>query len=485
MHKTLKLIITLVLLSTFSFTYAVQSTRDYAFYLAKTIDDVVNSIHATVPNSKINHADVLAIICIEQKSLKIDNSSAASRAAGARGLTQVTDKTFRNYYNKNIRGFADFARRHNCNAYNLSHDVRCSIEAGARIFNDLLIRYNGNRNMAAGAYHGGTGSVLSPTQYKGMLTTKYATQWFPKCYNNIVQGNSPVASDIWRNLVSSLSNITNGKFTLSGPAHLVAYTASNMFQPQNQQSWWGNMRAWFSGPRDFSHGSLPYRSPSYAYKSNYNGSKLNVEYENKDKAFFEWQQEREDSVQVDTYTDDSSGTATHLNENNDFSEKVNQDDSGTYWDQNDEKKAFLKCFPSVLERGEPFFVVYSCGRYGKTKLIGAKDSGKNYGLDMQRASENKKISLYCAENNEEYVATCDISVKNPKIAEFYISPTNPKNGQTASLYWATKDMRSCLVRVGSKESSGLSGVLNFKYDNSIPISIECISLNNLNFSQKI
>ncbi len=218
-----------VVLSVFIFTvvHAAFLTADYGRHLAKIVDDTVKTIHATVPNSYITHADVLTIMCIEQRSLNISNSSAASRATGAKGLTQVTVNTFNSQVRSN-KYFRDFVSRTNCTADKLDKDPRCSIESGARIFNDLLKRYNGDRNMAAGAYHGGPGAVISKTQYKGPKTTKYANEWFPACFNRIKNGQAPESTEVWKALVSEVARITGGTFGAQGIApQLVQYRAGS------------------------------------------------------------------------------------------------------------------------------------------------------------------------------------------------------------------------------------------------------------------
>ncbi len=208
----------------FAIAHASSLTADYGRHLAQVVDDTVKSIHATESKSFITHADILALMCVEQRSLRIGNNS----PVGARGLTQVMPNTFKDYYRRNRHGFRDFVNRTNCSIQALSQDPRCSIEAGARIFDDLLVRYDGDRNKAAGAYHGGPGAVISKTKYKGPKTTKYANEWFPSCFRKVVNNKTPEPNEVWSALVSATAELTDGTFGTQGvSAQLVQYKAGS------------------------------------------------------------------------------------------------------------------------------------------------------------------------------------------------------------------------------------------------------------------
>ncbi len=448
---------------------AANLTTDYGKHLAKIVDDVVKTIHATVPKSYITHADVLAIMCVEQRSLQISNDS----HVGAKGLTQVMPATFRTYYNSNRHGFRDFVNRTKCTDKMLSQDPRCSIEAGARIFDDLLVRYNGDRNMAAGAYHGGPGSVISKTQYKGSLTTKYATQWYPACFNKVKNGQAPASTEVWRALVSEVSRITGGTFGLQGVAsELVNYIAGSdnyvqnvlSEQPENQNSLFGSLKSkWNSwwGESD-ADGSNSY---SRGNTSSANKAPGGV---NDPDTFFGT---KDNSVYSGTLTD---------------SKKINPstvDGSTPYFGQD----GFLYCLPKTVEKGEPFLIAYACPP-GLTAESDDFDLQFDAAVKTHSILDNLVLTLTCRNSERVINYNCSIKVAKPQIVTFDVTPATAPTGETVTVKWKTKDMSSCILKSlnGSFKRHGTEGLAYFKkINNKEQLILYCKSENGLSFSKSL
>ena len=446
-------------------------TAEYGRYLAKVVDDVVKTIHATEPKSFITHADILAIMCVEQRSLNISNSSAASRAAGAKGLTQVTLSTFATYAKSNRHGFGAFVARTHCTADKLSSDPRCSIEAGARIFDDLLVRFNGDRNMAAGAYNGGPGGVISKTQYKNAEAAKYATQLFPACYNKVRNGRNPAGTQVWQALLSEVSKITNGTFGLHGvAAQLVPYIAGSsqflkqyLAQTPAQQSFWQRyFGGLFYGSNQQGGSSTMARSSNSAYDPARPGDHIRADtvlrgdkVKSPEVFFTDSEQasgnKRQDqgAEKIDTSTSNGENGKMGLTENS---------------------KLTMKCLPSIVEPGEPFIVAYSCpADTTEVKELGIGSSGAKTYLSKKTSTHSQEYSVTCRSSNNVQTMRCKITVAKPQINNFTITPVNPVFGDKVTVTWSTDNVKSCVLsdNTGHIKRSSTSGSVDFVYNDNV------------------
>ncbi len=353
------------------FAYALTTPQEYADYLAKTVDDVVSTIHATVPGAEIDHSDVLAIMCMEQQSLNIGIDS----SAGAKGLTQVMPGTFNGYVRQNIQGFGNFARATGCTAEKLATDVRCSIEAGARIFNELLMRYNGDRTKAAIAYNAGPGRVGSATLPKE--TQDYAYRKLPACKNPIVEGRSPVANEIWQRLVQRVKEITGGKFSISGIAKVVLYQAGN--QPFDSFTYGQT-----SKPKSFLDKLLS--------GDLFGGGSKNT---------------RTDSGKGVLTSRDIFASGKVSNGNN-----VSVNVSGSKINP-DTKEMILYCLPARVEVQEPALVAFVCPSGTSEAKSTDVDilNGDKYGILKIYPKETKDYSVTCVSKTETVTKTCKVIVE--------------------------------------------------------------------------
>ncbi len=460
--KVISIVVSCYLFFIVKINAASYSPVDYGRYLGKTVDNVVRTIHATEPKSFINHADILALMCVEQRSLNIANSSAASRAAGAKGLTQVTENTYAAYLKSNKHGFASFVARTKCTVDKLSTDPRCSIEAGARIFDDLLVRFNGDRNMAAGAYHGGIGAVISKNQYKGPLTTKYATQLFPACHDKIIHNRAPAGLQIWRALIDEVSRLTGKTLGLDGiHAKVVPYLAGTTtltqgyVQNQQPQSFWQHyFGSWFNAKQQ------------EAYINN-NSVKANNVLENSGSNLG-------GRLVYNQKTNSVTPANYFFNNVDNFSVLDNESSTkeGLYIQENKNQKTstvLLKCFPNILIKNEPFLLMYSCPSNTDKiildeEVLTDKASVKLY--HMQK-TENHKLS--CKTPNKEYKLSCAVKLTEPRIENFSISPANPQNGDLVTVKWSAKDVSVCNLFADSRllKHSAVNSETNFVYNNTV------------------
>ena len=480
-----RLVITLLLVPAFTYATVMPSWQEYADYLAKVVDDSINSIHATVPNSKITHADVLAIMCMEQQSLNISKNS----SAGARGLTQVMPSTFDLYARANKDGFQDFVRRTACNPAKLSFDARCSIEAGARIFNSLLIRYNGDRTKAAIAYNGGPGRVGKSRLPKE--TYDYAFRKLPACLNPIVSGKSPVANRIWKRLVQKVGELTGGRFALQGFAKFVPHTAgsqpfdsfdsslalqdakpkgfietmldktglSSLFKSQGYQT--NNTQSAPSSPSVFSR-------QNNVYLANNNGSEVSE----KPLQFSDFDLDGSNTEYTFTYKDRIEIVSDVYN--NILSSPY---DSMTKFGaiKNTSNNTYLSCFPNKLYKNEEYLIVYQCPSSYKAYINDTEHSSTNAIL-KKVAHSDTQIKLKCKNNKRETVKTCNIKVKNPQITQFSAKYDKAQVGEDLNLVWSAKDMNNCYVfELGKQITQGLSGKIQLKIS-QIPYATELLCL---------
>ena len=466
-----------LLLVTYSAAYAYvkSASTEYGKYLAKTIDDVVRTIHATEKKSYITHADILALICVEQRSLNITKSS----GAGARGLTQVMPYTFNDYYRTNRHGFRDFIIRTHCTVDKLSSDPRCSIEAGARVFDDLLVRFHGNRNMAAGAYHGGPGAVISSTVYKGPKTQAYAVNWYPSCYNVVANGNAPSKSKIWKALISELAYLTRSTFGVNGVhPQLVDYTAGNqsfvkryLLETQNKPILKQLVNIGYNpsetqdyGTQTVSNTHAPYGGADASEINNlYSGS--SATYKNTSNAPIE---------RAETFFIKQTQPQTRSQE---FISKQRERRPAVASNQS---KVYMACFPSFVEPGEPFIVAYSCPA-GTTEVkdsaIGA-GGAKTY-LSKKTATHSQEYSVTCRSPQREQTVRCKITVAKPQINNFTITPVNPVFGDKVTVTWSTDNVKSCILSddKGQVKRTANNGSANFIYERGIhDLTLSCTAL---------
>ncbi len=228
----------------------IQSQQALGERLGDEIHAVVNNIHARVPNAQITHADVLAIMCMESGG-QIGTRQNITSGAGARGITQVMPATLADYARTKKGGFY-LDNRPDL----LYRDTRFSIEAGALIFNDHLMKYvprygpiNG-RTVAAIAYNGGPGRVGLPKSRLPKETRDYAYSKLPSCFNPVKNGVSPINNTLWKAMVARVAVLTEGRMSLGGAAGVPSdipsqSTAATRVTDQVQnlaQQWWGSYR---------------------------------------------------------------------------------------------------------------------------------------------------------------------------------------------------------------------------------------------------
>ncbi len=448
----------------FSEAFALTSAKDYADYLAKTVDDVVKTIHATHPDSYLTHLDVLTIMCIEQRGLTIGRDS----HVGAKGLTQVMPNTFNIYVKQNILGFADFAKKTNCTAANLSSDVRCSIEAGARIFDHLLTMFNGDRTRAAWGYNAGPGAVK-----KGKLpseTQRYIYREFPYCQNAILNGQSPaksgVAKEIWSELIAKSKELAGSGFfdPKSIIGKFVPYTVGQQgFDTVNfgqEESIWD--RFWkklFGDSR--SSGS----NASYGHNNpNLNSPK--------------------DSLKNNSQSNILSGSQFFSN----FSENTNNSDSNTEGLGSDSAlnqgsklvaKVMFACLPEVLEKNEPYILAYLCPE-GYTAQLNGEVLKENSSVSIKYADKSAEYKFTCSKYNKVFEKNCNIKVISPKILDFRVLYSDLSIGSKVHVLWSAKDFETCKVNnlYGTFAKSALLGDEHFTIE-QLPdrVSLSCAAEN--------
>ncbi len=426
-----------------------MSPTQYADYLAKTIDDVVKSIHATVPNSKITHADILAILCMEQQSLNIGKAS----NKGAQGLTQVMPQTFNDYLRKNIGGFAYFVQSTGCKVEDLSRDVRCSIEAGARIFNYYLIKYNGDRTKAAIAYNGGPGRVNSSKLPKE--TYEYAFLKLPACLNPTINGREPVGTVIWKRLVQKVKEITGGKMALlPGQAQFVPYTVGSqpfdsfiadaakkpsildkLLESLGFKSTSYNLPDKYSLPQNY---SLPEKT------SFQEASKPSYEYDSP-------QVKNNELLSSNFILSDIDSGAENLNVNLDNSADANRVNENLFNYSNTYSNAFVRCEPKIVQKGAPVLLSFYCPETHDFETLNF-ESVSRYGINIFYPNESTEYKMKCSKDNYEYIYSCKVEVIDPQI-NLTANPSDPKDTDEYILSWTSKDTKKCSLYVDKQKIS--------------------------------
>jgi hypothetical protein len=406
---------------------------------------------------------------MEQQSLSIGKAG----SAGAKGLTQVMPSTFAGYYSKNIQGFTDFANRTNCNATNLSSDVRCSIEAGARIFNKLLMDYGGDRTKAAIAYNGGPKRVNSSNLPKE--TYDYAYKKLPACKNPIVKGQSPVANQIWQRLVGRVGEITGGKFALNGVAKLVPYLAgsqpfSSFTNPFNsgQNSIFDSLGSWFKNLTGQGSSGNSSGRPNNSDSVLSNGNTKAGSHSNSDMA----KKDAKENFNYSIFSNDLFGSSGE----NDQTQSNQQNTSLP------KASSSFYCFPSTVEKNEPALIVYACD--AETEKVELENftagANKKYGIVKIEPQKTQEYAITCVSKTRKIRRYCQISVVAPEITEFSVIPNSPKLYDTLTVSWKTKDFRSCELYNSDKSftRSATEGQAQMKIDRLPDILIlKCESIN--------
>ena len=462
----------LLILLSFSEVFALTSTKDYADYLAKTVDDVVKTIHATHPDSYLTHLDVLTIMCVEQRGLAIGQDS----HAGAKGLTQVMPNTFDLYVKQNILGFADFAKKTNCTAAKLSSDVRCSIEAGARIFDHLLTMFNGDRTRAAWGYNAGPGAVK-----KGKLpseTRNYIYKAFPYCQNAILNGQSPAKSgaarEIWSELIAKSKEFAHngffdpkaivGKFV----PYIVGQQGFDVVNFDQEESIWDRFWKKLFGDSSSSDSGTSYgrnnsslNSPKDSLKDN---SQSNI-------------------LSGSQFFGNSSGST---NNNNSNAESL---DSENVLSQSSKfvAKVMFACLPEVLEKNEPYILAYLCPE-GYTAQLNGIALKENSSVSIKYADKSAEYRFTCAKSDKVFEKSCNIKVINPKILDFRVLYSDLSIGSKVHVLWSAKDFETCKVSnlYGTLTKSALLGDEYFTIE-QLPdrVSLSCAAANGKTIKKEI
>lgn len=440
------------------------TAASYGEQLGQTIDDVVNTIHATVNGALITHADVLAILCMEQGGANRNLRATITSHAGAKGLTQVMPGTFAQYRKSGAGGFGHL----NCSYSHIQTNPRCSIEAGARIFNELLMRYKGNRTTAARAYNGGPGRA-----YGGNLpaeTRNYAYVKLPQCLNAIVKSRSPVKSSVWQSMIQKVSKITNGTFRLLGSGKLVPLGASGW--PLIASSPEGRFTQITGLPFPSSSGSNAFsrflgipQSPSSGSSSggstypsiNPNDPRLLPE-NDPSQRLTDTAQKTESPSLLERNTPSANDTENSAASNTDTASNDNTSGTATTATATntqqptesaaiEDRAPILLCLPSIVDEDEEAIVMYTCRDGSQTATLTANTSESvvqhNDPLGTLRVSP-EQVTAYTVSCSEGTSAQCTIRVADPALA-IVATPKNASRGQTVRLSWKTKDTNTCVV----------------------------------------
>jgi len=426
----------------------------YGEQLGQTVDDVVNSIHATVPGSFITHADVLAIMCVEQGGVNANLRTSITSGAGAKGLTQVMPGTFSDYKKNNWGGFSQL----NCEYSQIQTNPRCSIEAGARIFNYLLIQYDGNRTTAARAYNGGPGRAYGslPTE-----TRQYAYERFPKCFNAILAGQPPVASSVWRAMVQKVSALTGGLFKLAGSGQLVPFSASGWADVASDpaQRLQDIANGWFNNSGS---GNNPIASLLGLPQSSGGGSGSSGGGASGSRGSSSTQPPIiRDTTSPGSILDDSgvfdfiSNTSIPATGPTNASTGVSQGQSIYGTDPT------LFCVPNPVESGESALLMWAC-RDGAVMTEGENfDTEKKLiGKAFVTPTKDTTYTVSCINdipNVEDTERSCIVEVTNPALA-IIPSSHSVARGQSIKLSWKTADTTECTLTSSEHPTFNRSGI---------------------------
>ncbi len=451
--------------STFSST---DPDRAYGEILGRTIDDVVRNIHSMDSASPLSHVHVMAIMCQELPSLRINQRNYAGYSYG---LMQVTDRTSKALLNgQMVQGrctYINNLENGECsNPKARLSNIRCSIELGACLLNDILKRCRGDMVCVFNEYN--QGDPRKPA----VGLSKYVA-----AYNAIVQGQlCPQAKArpvVWQELFSTVKKITGGVFD---PSKIIAASIPNSpwaknittamlsgeYQ-ENPQSFWGSLLSktgfgkWFS--QDSGHGTS-YQSTSGSSDSS--GSNNSIY-----KGDYFYQDDKSDAFSED-FSKLSSFDAEY--ENTQYNQGTLESENSKY------SGAFLHCLPTTLEKGEPFLISYSCPTETESVETKGFESKTLKALLKMSAKESKLFEVSCKKSGVNIKLKCQSKVINPAILEFSIKPSNPNIGDLITVTWSTQDFKSCKLTNKDKSllRSALSGEAVFELDkNSEKLSLLC------------
>tara|TARA_B100000508_G_scaffold78050_1_gene60667 strand:- start:4046 stop:5638 length:1593 start_codon:yes stop_codon:yes gene_type:complete len=465
--------------SPFASTASLTSGSAYGEQLGKTVDDVVNTILATVPEALITHADVLTVMCMEQGGANPNLRTTITSGAGAKGLTQVMPGTFAQYKQTGRGGF----RYLGCSYSEIQTNPRCAIESGARIFNDLLMRYDGNRTTAARAYNGGPGRAYGNLPAE---TRNYAYNKLPQCWNTILAGKSPVASSVWRAMIQEVSALTNGTFKLSGEGTLVPLEASGWTNvasnPQQRlqdlaRGWFqnnskgGNPIASFLGiPQSpQTTGGVSRTSPGYSSPGSSPTSGTEGDLGRRSGGSFA--PERQSTP---GFVSGSAAGAEPVGENllpnqtsplkpinfsNTPTSPASAVTTGSPVTIQNNTPTIL-CLPNPVTPGEEALILWAC-RDGAYKTTGENfnTNGDLVGKTRVRPTRDTTYTLNCINNTpavDNTAGACTIQVVNPQLA-LIATPRSATKGDSVALSWKTDDITSCILTSNKNENFKRSG----------------------------
>ncbi len=423
--------------STFSST---DPDRAYGEILGRTIDDVVRNIHSVDPASPLSHVHVMAIMCQELPSLRINQKNYAGYTYG---LMQVTNRTSKYLLDGTMAQgrctYINNLENGECsNPKARLSNIRCSIELGACLLNDILKRCRGDMVCVFNEYN--QGDPRKPA----VGLSKYVA-----AYNSIVQGQlcpqSKARPVVWQELFSTIKKITGGVFD---PNKIIAASIPNspwakditsaMLSGQyqeNPQSFWGSLLSktgfdkWFS--QDSGSGT------SYQGTSGSSGSNNSIY-----KGDYFYQDDNRDNFSED-FSKSSSFDAEY--ENTHYDQGTLEPENSKYSD------TFLHCLPSTLEKGEPFLISYNCPSGSESVETKGFESKTLKALLKMSAKESKLYEVSCKKPGVNINLKCQSKVIDPAILEFSIKPGNPNIGDLITVTWTTQDFKSC--RLTNKDKS--------------------------------
>ncbi len=414
---------------------------EYGKALGKTLDDVVKNIHAQFPDSRLTPSHVLAVMCRELPSLRIDKRNSEGRREG---LMQVIDSTARALLNGSMaNGKCTYINRlENGACADINSRVsnpRCSIEMGACLLNDILTRCNGDFICAVNEYNTGN------PRKRAIGQAEYLKNLYDFS-NGILCSKASYRPKVWQAMFDTVrilsgtgfSNYNDVPAVLSNNSPWTGIAEERHLQQQyqeNPQSFWGSLLSkvgfdkWFS--QDSGSGT------SYQSTSGSSGSNNSIY-----KGDYFYQDDNSDSFSED-FSKSSSFDAEYEN---------TQYDQGTLEPENSKySDAFLHCLPSTLEKGEPFLISYNCPSGSESVETKGFESKTLKALLKMSAKESKLYEVSCKKPGVNINLKCQSKVIDPAILEFSIKPSNPNIGDLITVTWTTQDFKSC--RLTNKDKS--------------------------------
>jgi hypothetical protein len=458
------------------FAAAPMSVQNVGERIGSVVHDVVRNIRAKHPGSQLTHAHVLAVMCQELPSLRMDEINSEGRAEG---MTQVITKTYKGLVSgQGASGSCSYiAGLENGECANPDSRVtntRCSIEAGACLFDYELTRCNGNVSCAYNAYNTG-----SPNKRANGAND------FITGYQNLIRGTvcdkASNNTGVWAAIMQTVSKLTDGTFKTEDAIH-IAVSALNLrgmipeavFSSSNgitgSQGFWennpiGNLLGFSSSPGESSSGD------SSSVGSSVQKGPISSSYGNTSGNTSSSQSSQSSPSSPFSAFNTSGGSGgssggsfngTSNNESGSLSDNFRTNDGEdsatagisatspqtTATLSIDDLAPTLLCLPNPINAGEAAILMWACRDSSDSSALTADDTSNpvdtiNDTIGTARVTPNgdTTYTLTCDKGTQ---SSCTVEVANPALA-ILTTPSSATRGQTVTISWKTKDTNACIV----------------------------------------